>query len=44
VQARGMLENLVRVYRPWRLGAMLFRALGFRALLVAIVGIYSTVS
>jgi ABC-type antimicrobial peptide transport system permease subunit len=44
VQARRMLENLEPEYRPWRLGAMLFTAFGFLALLVAIVGIYSTVS
>jgi predicted permease len=31
-------------YRPWRLGAMLFSALGLLALIVAVVGIYSTVS
>ena len=44
VQVRRMLENLEPEYRPWRLGAMLFTAFGFLALLVAIVGIYSTVS
>ena len=31
-------------YRPWRLGAILFAAFGILALIVAAVGIYSTVS
>jgi len=31
-------------YRPWRLGATLFTGLGLLALLVAVIGIYSTVS
>ena len=31
-------------YRPWRLGASLFSAFGLLALLVAAVGVYSTVS
>lgn len=31
-------------YRPWRLGALLFSGLGVLALIVAVVGIYSTVS
>jgi putative ABC transport system permease protein len=31
-------------YRPWRLGALLFSGLGLLALVVAVVGIYSTVS
>lgn len=31
-------------YRPWRLGALLFSGLGILALVVAVVGIYSTVS
>jgi len=44
VQVRRMLENLEPEYRPWRLGATLFTAFGFLALLVAVVGIYSTVS
>jgi ABC-type antimicrobial peptide transport system permease subunit len=39
-----MSERLEPEYRPWRLGATLFTAFGFLALLVAIVGIYSTVS
>lgn len=44
VQVRRMLENLEPEYRPWRLGATLFTGFGLLALLVAIVGIYSTVS
>ena len=39
-----MTENLEPEYRPWRLGATLFSAFGLLALLVALVGIYSTVS
>ncbi|MDQ3697393.1 MAG: ADOP family duplicated permease [Gemmatimonadota bacterium] len=39
-----MTEHLEPEYRPWRLGATLFTAFGLLALLVAIVGIYSTVS
>ena len=31
-------------YRPWRLGAMLFTVFGILALVVAVIGIYSTVS
>jgi predicted permease len=41
---RAMTKNLEREYRPWRLGATLFTAFGALALIVAIVGIYSTVS
>jgi predicted permease len=44
VQVRRMLENLEPEYRPWRLGATLFTAFGGLALLVAVIGIYSTVS
>jgi ABC-type antimicrobial peptide transport system permease subunit len=44
VHVRRMLENLEPEYRPWRLGATLFTGFGLLALLVAIVGIYSTVS
>jgi putative ABC transport system permease protein len=40
----SMNENLADDYRPWRLGATLFTAFGVLALLVALVGIYSTVS
>jgi len=39
-----MLRNLEPEYRPWRLGATLFTAFGALALLVTIVGIFSTVS
>ncbi len=39
-----MTENLAPEYRPWRLGATLFTAFGSLALVVAVVGIYSTVS
>jgi predicted permease len=44
VHVRRMLENLEPEYRPWRLGATLFTGFGFLALVVAIIGIYSTVS
>jgi ABC-type antimicrobial peptide transport system permease subunit len=37
-------ERLDPQYRPWRLGATLFSAFGALALIVAVVGIYSTVS
>lgn len=40
----SMNENLSDDYRPWRMGATLFGAFGMLALLVALVGIYSTVS
>ena len=39
-----MTKNLEPEYRPWRLGATLFSAFGLLALVVALVGIYSTVS
>jgi putative ABC transport system permease protein len=39
-----MTRNLEPEYRPWRLGATLFTAFGLLALVVALVGIYSTVS
>jgi hypothetical protein len=39
-----MTAQLDRQYRPWRLGASLFSAFGALALVVALVGIYSTVS
>ncbi len=39
------LEQIVEPkYRPWRLGAKLFTGVGLLALLVALVGIYSTVA
>ena len=39
-----MTANLEPEYRPWRLGATLFTGLGVLALVVAMLGIYSTVS
>jgi len=42
--AMPMAEMLDGQYRPWRLGAQLFTAVGLLALVVALVGIYSTVS
>lgn len=39
-----MTEAIEGQYRPWRLGASLFTALGVLALTVALIGIYSTVS
>ena len=39
-----MMENLEPEYRPWQLGAQLFTGVGVLALVVALVGIYSTVS
>lgn len=39
-----MRDNLTQELRPWRVGAALFSAAGILALLVAIVGIYSTIS
>jgi predicted permease len=41
---RPMARNFANELRPWRTGAELFSATGFLALLVALVGIYSTVS
>jgi putative ABC transport system permease protein len=41
---RTMTELLEPEYRPWQLGATLFTAFGLLALVVALVGIYSTVS
>jgi ABC-type antimicrobial peptide transport system permease subunit len=37
-------QTLESQYRPWRVGAWLFTGLGFLALIVAVVGVYSTVS
>lgn len=42
--ATPMSESLEPQYRPWKLGATLFTAFGLLALVVAVVGIYSTVS
>jgi predicted permease len=39
-----MTENLEPEYRPWRLGATLFTTFGLLALLVTIIGVFSTVS
>jgi putative ABC transport system permease protein len=41
---KAMTENLESQYRPWRLGATLFTGFGLLAVVVALVGIYSTVS
>ena len=41
---RTMSESLEPEYRPWQLGAKLFTSFGVLALVVALVGIYSTVS
>ena len=41
---RLLSETLEPEYRPWRVGAELFTSFGALALVVAIVGIYSTVS
>jgi predicted permease len=43
-QIHSLDERLDPQYRPWRLGATLFSAFGALALIVAVVGIYSTVS
>ena len=42
VEAAG--KGFERELRPWRLGASLFSSLGLLALLIAIIGTYSTVS
>jgi ABC-type antimicrobial peptide transport system permease subunit len=39
-----LADELEPQYRPWRLGATLFTAFGVLALIVAVVGIYSTVA
>lgn len=44
VHIKAMSDYLGRQYRPWRLGATLFTVFGLLALLVASIGIYSTVS
>ena len=41
---KSFMTVLEPEYRPWRLGASLFTAFGLLALLVAVIGIYSTVS
>ncbi len=40
----AMTTNLEPEYRPWRLGASLFTGLGLLAMVVAVIGIYGTVS
>lgn len=40
----AMSEALEPQYRPWRLGAVLFAAFGSLALLVAVLGVFSTLS
>lgn len=44
VDVRPMSRNLERELKPWRTAAMLFSAAGLLGLLVAIVGVYSTIS
>lgn len=44
VSVRTMTELLSEEYWPWRLGARLFTGFGMLALLVAMIGIYSTVA
>ncbi|MFL5580093.1 MAG: ADOP family duplicated permease [Gemmatimonadaceae bacterium] len=44
VKVTPMTEILDPEYRPWRLGARLFTWMGLLALLVAVVGMYGTVS
>jgi putative ABC transport system permease protein len=44
VNVKAMTELLSDEYWPWRLGARLFTAFGMLALLVAMIGIYSTVA
>jgi ABC-type antimicrobial peptide transport system permease subunit len=44
VKVQSMVESLDGEYWPWRLGAKLFTGFGLLALVVALLGIYSTVS
>ena len=44
LHVQRMADLLAPEYRPWRLGAALFSALGLLALLVAAVGVYSAVA
>jgi predicted permease len=44
VEVRPMSQNMERELQPWRTAATLFSAAGLLALLVAIVGTYSTIS
>src|SRR5207253_2900850 len=41
---KTMEETLDPQYRPWRLGATLFTGFGVLALIVAMVGVYSTIA
>jgi predicted permease len=43
-RVHAMREYLDAQLRPWRLGAILFSVAGFLALVVSLVGIYSTIS
>jgi predicted permease len=43
-QMRTFVELLDPEYRPWRVGASLFTAFGALALLVAAIGVYSSIS
>jgi predicted permease len=44
VDVRPMSRNMERELKPWRTAATLFSAAGLLALLVAIIGVYSTIS
>ena len=44
VRARTIEQQLEPQFRPWRLGAQLFTALGLLALVVATIGVYSVVA
>lgn len=44
VRVRSMSANLEREFRPWRLGATLFTAMGLLALIVTAVGVYSVIA
>src|SRR5258706_402917 len=44
IDVQSMRESMAPDLRPWRLGAALFSAAGLLALIVAAVGIYSSVS
>jgi putative ABC transport system permease protein len=43
-RVRRMADVLAPQYRPWELGATLFSVFGFLALLVAAIGVFSTLS
>ena len=44
INVRSMMTDLEPEMRPWRLGATLFTAMGFLALLVAAIGVYSVIA